>query len=58
MTWVNKLRLQYLRTLEFYEETSQRLPTSEVKVYKILLSVKTVDEFKKWRRMMESSKFS
>jgi hypothetical protein len=37
MTWVNKLRLQYLRTLEFYEETSQRLPTSEVKAYKMLL---------------------
>ena len=53
MTWVNKLRLQYLRTLEFYEETSQSLPTSEVKAYKMLLSVKTVDEFKQWRRMMD-----
>ncbi len=54
MTWVNLLRMQFIEILEFYEETPDRFQYKELKkAYDALLSVKSVEEFKQWRKLLK-----
>ena len=54
MTWVNLLRMQFIEILEFYDENPQRFQYKELKkAYDALLSVKSVEEFKQWRKLLK-----
>ena len=54
MTWVNLLRMQFIEILEFYDETPDQLQYKELKkAYDALLSVKSVEEFKQWRKLLK-----
>ncbi len=54
MTWVNLLRKQYLIVLEYYNEHPERLDKTEIsKAYQALLTVKSVEEFKQWRKLLK-----
>ena len=54
MTWVNLLRMQFIEILEFYDETPERFNYKELKkAYDALLSVKSVEEFKQWRKLLK-----
>lgn len=54
MTWVNLLRMQFIEILEFYDENPERFQYKELKkAYDALLSVKSVEEFKQWRKLLK-----
>ena len=54
MTWVNLLRMQFIEILEFYDENPERFNYKELKkAYDALLSVKSVEEFKQWRKLLK-----
>lgn len=54
MTWVNLLRMQFIEILEFYDENPDRFQYKELKkAYDALLSVKSVEEFKQWRKLLK-----
>lgn len=54
MTWVNLLRMQFIEILEFYDENPERFNYKELKkAYDALLSVKSVQEFKQWRKLLK-----
>ena len=54
MTWVNLLRMQFIEILEFYDENLERFNYKELKkAYDTLLSVKSVEEFKQWRKLLK-----
>jgi len=54
MTWVNLLRKQFIEILDYYDENPQRFDYKELKkAYDALLSVKSVEEFKQWRRLLK-----
>jgi hypothetical protein len=54
MTWVNLLRMQFIEILEFYDENLERFNYKELKkAYDALLSVKSVEEFKQWRKLLK-----
>ena len=54
MTWVNLLRKQYLDILDFYAGNKQLLEDKGfLKAYQTLLSVKSVEEFKQWRKLLK-----
>ena len=54
MTWVNLLRMQFIEILEFYDENPEYFNYKELKkAYDALLSVKSVEEFKQWRKLLK-----
>lgn len=54
MTWVNLLRMQFIEILEFYDENPEQFNYKELKkAYDALLSVKSVEEFKQWRKLLK-----
>ena len=54
MTWVNLLRKQFIEILDYYDENPQRFDYKELKkAYDALLSVKSVKEFKQWRKLLK-----
>jgi hypothetical protein len=54
MTWVNLLRMQFIEILEFYDENPEQFQYKELKkAYDALLSVKSVEEFKQWRKLLK-----
>ena len=54
MTWVNLLRMQFIEILEFYDENPDRFQYKELKkAYDALLTVKSVEEFKQWRKLLK-----
>ena len=54
MTWANLLRMQFIEILEFYDENPERFNYKELKkAYDALLSVKSVEEFKQWRKLLK-----
>ena len=54
MTWVNLLRKQFIEILDYYDENPERFDYKELKkAYDALLSVKSVEEFKQWRRLLK-----
>lgn len=54
MTWVNLLRMQFIEILEFYDENPECFNYKELKkAYDALLSVKSVEEFKQWRKLLK-----
>ena len=54
MTWVNLLRKQFIEILDYYDENPQQFDYKELKkAYDALLSVKSVEEFKQWRRLLK-----
>ncbi len=54
MTWVNLLRMQFIEILEFYDMNPEQFQYKELKkAYDALLSVKSVEEFKQWRKLLK-----
>ena len=54
MTWVNLLRMQFIEILEFYDENPEQFQYKELKkAYDALLSVKSMEEFKQWRKLLK-----
>ena len=54
LTWVNLLKKHSLCLLSYYQEEPERLENLKVKkAYNALLSVKSVEEFKQWRKLLK-----
>ena len=54
MTWVNLLRKQFIEIIDYYDSNPQSFDNKVLKkAYDALLSVKSVEEFKQWRKLLK-----